>query len=237
HAAIDEIIGDFDAAATDEGALKPKVGVVGEILVKFHPDANNNVVGVIEREGGEAVVPGLIDFLLYCLYNTNFKRDHLGKSAASAFVSNAAIAHIERYRRYMKQALGRTPRFAAYAPARISELAKSAEGVLQLGNTTGEGWFLTAEMLELLHNGVPNIICVQPFACLPNHVTGKGVIKELRRRHPQANIVAVDYDPGASEINQINRIKLMMSVAWEHTAREKEGIKQRAKAALYGEPV
>jgi predicted nucleotide-binding protein (sugar kinase/HSP70/actin superfamily) len=230
---IDEIIKDFELIDSDLWDIKPKVGVVGEILVKFHPDANNDVIGVIEREGGEAVMPGLIDFLLYCFYNSNFKSSVLGKSPINAFFSNIAIHIIEKYRRCMKESLKKRPQFAPYAPSHISELADSAKKIIQLGNTTGEGWFLTAEMLELLHANVPNIVCVQPFACLPNHVTGKGMIKELRRLYPQANIVPVDYDPGASEVNQINRIKLMISVAFENAEKELEDIKKKARTELF----
>ena len=114
------------------------------------------------------------------------------------------------------------PKFALRAPGHIAEIAEEAKKVLQLGHCTGEGWFLTGEMIELINTGAPNIVCVQPFACLPNHVTGKGMIKELRRQYPQSNIVAIDYDPGASEVNQLNRIKLMMAVAFENMRKENE---------------
>lgn len=216
----EEIIADFDAIPIDETAKKPKVGVVGEILVKFHPDANNDVVGVIESEGGEAVMPGLADFLLYCLYNNNFKRDNLGTKASTARLCNLAIWGIESYRKHARKLMLENPKFASRAPGHIAEIAEGAKDVLQLGHCTGEGWFLTGEMIELINSGVPNIICVQPFACLPNHVTGKGMIKELRRQYPQSNIVAIDYDPGASEVNQLNRIKLMMAVAFENIEKD-----------------
>lgn len=228
----EQMIIDFESIEADEWALKPKVGIVGEILVKFHPDANNDVIGVIESEGAEAVMPGIIDFFMYCFYNSGFKSSILGKSKYAALVSNMAIAYIEKSRRFMKKALEKRPRFASYAPVRIANLAKAANKVLQLGNTTGEGWFLTAEMIELIHNGVNNIVCVQPFACLPNHVTGKGMIKELRRQYPKSNIIAVDYDPGASEVNQINRIKLMLSIAFENIEEELEAIRKRAEMGL-----
>ena len=208
---IEQIIADFDAIPIDETVTKPKVGVVGEILVKFHPDANNDVVGVIESEGGEAVMPGLADFFLYCLYNNNFKRENLGTKAITAQLCNLAIWGIESYRKYARKLMIENPKFASRAPGHISEIAENAKNVLQLGHCTGEGWFLTGEMIELINSGVPNIVCVQPFACLPNHVTGKGMIKELRRQYPQSNVVAIDYDPGASEVNQLNRIKLMMA--------------------------
>ena len=219
---IDEIINDFDLIEIDETVRKPKVGVVGEILVKFHPDANNDVVGVIEQEGGEAVMPGLADFLLYCLYNNNFKRDNLGMKASTARLCNLAIWGVESYRKHAEKVMKANPKFASRAPGHIAEIAEGAKKVLQLGHCTGEGWFLTGEMIELIDSGVPNIVCVQPFACLPNHVTGKGMIKELRRQYPQSNIVAIDYDPGASEVNQLNRIKLMMAVAFENIRKEDE---------------
>ena len=129
---------------------------------------------------------------------------------------NLAIWAIESYRKHMAKVLAQKPKFAQRAPKHIRDIAQGAQKVLQLGHSTGEGWFLTGEMIELIENGVPNIACVQPFACLPNHVTGKGMIKELRRQFPLANIVAVDYDPGASEVNQLNRIKLMIAVAFEN---------------------
>jgi predicted nucleotide-binding protein (sugar kinase/HSP70/actin superfamily) len=219
---VEEIISDFDSIEIDDTVRKPKVGVVGEILVKFHPDANNDVVGVIEQEGGEAVMPGLADFLLYCLYNNNFKRENLGTKATTARLCNLAIWGIESYRKHAEKLMKANPKFASRAPGHIAQIAEGAKNVLQLGHCTGEGWFLTGEMIELIQTDVPNIVCVQPFACLPNHVTGKGMIKELRRQYPQSNIVAIDYDPGASEVNQLNRIKLMMAVAFENIRKEDE---------------
>lgn len=218
---IDKIIADFERIPIIE-AVKPKVGIVGEILVKFHPDANNNVMQVIVDEGGEAVMPGLLDFMLYCFYNSNFKHKNLGAKATSQFLCNLGIAYLEHMRKHMTYAMLNSKRFADRAPKPIKKIADGAGDVLQLGHCCGEGWFLTGEMIELIESGVPNIICVQPFACLPNHVTGKGMIKEIRRQHPLANIVAIDYDPGASEVNQLNRIKLMMAIAFENL--EKNGI-------------
>ncbi len=217
---IDEIVDEFDAVPYDESVRKPQVGVVGEILVKFHPDANNNVVKVIEDEGGEAVMPALMDFMLYCLYNNNFKHDNLGTKKMSATLCNMAIWYLEHNRDHVITAMQRKPRFASRIPRDISATAEGAKKILQLGHCTGEGWFLTGEMVELIKNGVPNIICVQPFACLPNHVTGKGMIKELRRQFPESNIVPIDYDPGASEVNQLNRIKLMMAMAFENLEKQ-----------------
>lgn len=207
---IKNIIHDFDALPlTDE--VKPKVGIVGEILVKFLPAANNHLVELIESEGAEAVVPDLLDFLMYCSYNTNFKAEYLGKSKVSATINNIAIRILEYFRKEASKALEQSNRFTPPVP--IATLAEYASPIVSTGNQTGEGWFLTGEMIELIHSGVANIVCTQPFACLPNHVVGKGVIKELRAKYPESNIVAIDYDPGASEVNQLNRIKLMLSTA------------------------
>ena len=190
---------------------KPRVGIVGEILVKFMPAANNYLVDLLEAEGAEAVMPDLMGFLLYCAENANFKKDYLGASKKSAFLNNSVIKLLEWFRKGAKQALKESKRFTP--PATIQETANLAKDLVSLGNQTGEGWLLTGEMIELIHNGAGNIVCCQPFACLPNHIVGKGVIKELRAAFPEANIIAVDYDPGASEVNQLNRIKLMLATA------------------------
>lgn len=153
----------------------------------------------------------VLDFLLYCFYNQNFKSDYLGTKKKSAMIANFGIMVLEKLRGAAADALEKSTRFDP--PARIEHLGEMARDIVSLGNQTGEGWFLTGEMLELIHAGVNNIVCTQPFGCLPNHVVGKGVIKELRRQYPMSNIVAIDYDPGASEVNQLNRIKLMLSTA------------------------
>ena len=190
---------------------KPKVGIVGEILVKFLPAANNYLVELLENEGAEAVMPDLLDFFLYGSLDAKYKRIYFGKSKTDEIVNNLAIKYIESYRKVANKALEESKRF--YPASDISHLAKMAQEYVSLGNQTGEGWFLTGEMLELIEHGVPNIVCAQPFACLPNHIVGKGVIKKIRETHKEANIVAVDYDPGASEVNQLNRIKLMLATA------------------------
>jgi predicted nucleotide-binding protein (sugar kinase/HSP70/actin superfamily) len=205
-----QIIRDFDnLPMTDE--KKPRVGVVGEILVKFLPAANNYIVDLLESEGAEAVVPDLTDFLLYCCYNQNFKADYLGATAKSKRINNMLIRFFEWLRKDARDELAKSKHFEP--TAYIQDLAKQAEHIVSCGNQTGEGWFLTGEMLELIAQGATNIVCAQPFACLPNHIVGKGVIKEIRHEYPGANIVAIDYDPGASEVNQLNRIKLMLSTA------------------------
>ena len=211
------IIHDFDELPRRD-VQKPRVGIVGEILVKFSPLANNHVVELLEAEGAEAVMPDLLDFLLYCFYNSNFKADNLGMKRSTAHLCNMAISLLEYMRKAARIALEKSTHFTP--PSRIKELAVMANGFVSLGNQTGEGWFLTGEMLELIKSGVNNIVCVQPFGCLPNHIVGKGVIKELRYANPKANIIAVDYDPGASEVNQLNRIKLMLSTAQKNLEKE-----------------
>ncbi|NLL92736.1 MAG: 2-hydroxyacyl-CoA dehydratase [Clostridiales bacterium] len=208
---LKNIIRDFDALPINETLKKPRVGIVGEILVKFLPSANNYLVELLEAEGAEAVMPDLLDFFLYSFYNSNFKAEKLGMSKKMARLSNLGIKALEFVRKPAKKACKKSKHFTP--PSDIRVLANMASDIVSIGNQTGEGWFLTGEMLELIHNDVPNIVCAQPFGCLPNHVVGKGVIKELRIEHPDANIVAVDYDPGASEVNQLNRIKLMLATA------------------------
>ena len=213
------IIHDFDELPRRD-VQKPRVGIVGEILVKFSPLANNHVVELLEAEGAEAVMPDLLDFLLYCFYNSNFKADNLGGKRSTAHLCNMGISLLEYFRRTCRRELERSTHFLP--PARIQDLASMAKHYVSLGNQTGEGWFLTGEMLELIHSGTTNIICTQPFGCLPNHIVGKGVIKGLRASHPEANIIAVDYDPGASEVNQLNRIKLMLSTAQKNLSERKK---------------
>ena len=213
------IVHDFDELPR-RNVQKPRVGIVGEILVKFSPLANNHVVELLEAEGAEAVMPDLLDFLLYCFYNSNFKADNLGGKRSTAHLCNMGISLLEYFRRTCRRELERSTHFLP--PARIQDLASMAKHYVSLGNQTGEGWFLTGEMLELIHSGTTNIICTQPFGCLPNHIVGKGVIKELRASHPEANIIAVDYDPGASEVNQLNRIKLMLSTAQKNLSEGKK---------------
>ena len=214
-----EIIEDFDAIPiTNE--LKPRVGIVGEILVKFAPAANNYLVELLESEGAEAVVPDLLDFLLYCFYNQIYKAEELGMSKKTAFVSKLGIDALEFLRSAACKAFKKSKHFTA--PISIYQTAEYAKTIVSIGNQTGEGWFLTGEMVELIHSGVNNIVCTQPFACLPNHVVGKGVIKELRKQYPLSNVVAIDYDPGASEVNQLNRIKLMLSTAQKNLQKQKE---------------
>ncbi len=220
-----QIVEDFDAVPIT-GEIKPRVGIVGEILVKFAPAANNHLVELLEAEGAEAVVPDLLDFMLYCFYNQIYKAAELGTSKKTAFLSKAGISALEFLRGSASKALAKSRHFTP--PVSIYQTAGYAKDIVSIGNQTGEGWFLTGEMVELIHSGVNNIVCTQPFACLPNHVVGKGVIKELRRQYPLSNIVAIDYDPGASEVNQLNRIKLMLSTAQKNLKEQKNSTKETA---------
>ncbi|HJD32348.1 MAG TPA: 2-hydroxyacyl-CoA dehydratase [Candidatus Eisenbergiella stercorigallinarum] len=214
-----QMIEDFDRIPISD-VRKPRVGIVGEILVKFAPAANNHLVELLEAEGAEAVVPDLLDFMFYCFYNQLYKADHFGTSKKTALAARAGIRAMEWMRSAARKAFERSEHF--HAPTRIETIASYAEPIVSIGNQTGEGWFLTGEMVELIKSGTNNIVCTQPFGCLPNHVVGKGVIKELRRRYPKSNVVAIDYDPGASEVNQLNRIKLMLSTAQKNLKKELE---------------
>jgi len=208
-----DMVRDFDAVEITD-VQKPKVGIVGEILVKYAPAANNFLVDLLESEGAEAVVPDLLDFMLYCFYNQIYKAENLGTSKKTARLCKMGITALEFLRGSATKALKESKHFLP--PTSIYDTVEYAKPIVSIGNQTGEGWFLTGEMVELIHEGVNNIVCCQPFGCLPNHVVGKGVIKELRRQYPGANVVAIDYDPGASEVNQLNRIKLMLSTAQRH---------------------
>ena len=198
----------------DERQAKPRVGIVGEILVKYHPVANNQIVDLLEAEGAEVVVPDMVDFFLYAAYDSKVCYELLAGTLVKKLKSALFIKTVEFYRRHLRRALAQSHRFSP--PLTIEQIAQLASKHLSLGNFTGEGWLLTGEMVELIHSGVNNIVCLQPFACLPNHIMGKGMLGELRRSYPAANIVPIDFDPGASEVNQLNRIKLMLSVAKEN---------------------
>jgi predicted nucleotide-binding protein (sugar kinase/HSP70/actin superfamily) len=217
-----QMIREFDELPIDETLKKPRVGIVGEILVKFLPTANNHLVELLEQEGAEAVCPDLLDFFFYSCYDNEIKYRLFGTGKKMTRYNNWAISLMEHFRGAARKAFTESKHFEP--PQRIAELEKLSSPIVSSGNMTGEGWFLTAEMVELIQSGTPNIVCAQPFACLPNHIVGKGVIKTLRLHYPESNIVAVDFDPGASEVNQLNRIKLMLSVAQK---RAKEGVGTR----------
>jgi predicted CoA-substrate-specific enzyme activase len=234
HRNLREIVRDFDTIPLRH-EKKPRVGLVGEILVKFHPTANNEIINIVEREGAEAVVPDFLDFFLYTAHTGSFKESHLSGTKKQKLVSRAIIHYIEHYRRVMRRALRESHRFEA--PPRIEELEERTKPVISAGAIMGEGWFLTGEMVELIESGTDNVVCMQPFACLPNQITGKGMIKLLKKRYPGANIAAIDYDPGASEVNQLNRIKLMLSVAFRKMDDETRPLAEgEAPGYVAGEP-
>lgn len=193
---------------------KPRVGVVGEILVKYHPAANNNIVRLLEEEGAEVLLPDLLDFFLYSAYDKIFISKVLSGKISDLLAGKLFVHYLQSSRKFMNLCLDQSHRFSA--PSSIYHKASLASQIMSLGHHCGEGWFLTAEMIDLIKHGVSNIVCVQPFGCLPNHVTGKGMIKKIKANYPQANITAIDYDPGASEVNQLNRLKLMLSVAFKN---------------------
>jgi predicted nucleotide-binding protein (sugar kinase/HSP70/actin superfamily) len=209
---IKAIVEDFNKIKIKEKNI-PRVGIVGEILIKYNSFGNDNLVEKLEAEGAEATVPELMGFVKYCCYNGMVKEKLLKTSKVTSFINHQALNIIDCYEKPVKEALKNT-RFRQVT--NIYELAHNVDGILSCGNQTGEGWFLTAEMVELIKDNITNIVCVQPFACLPNHIVGKSVIKRIKNLYPEANIVAIDYDPGASHTNQTNRIKLMLTVAHEN---------------------
>ena len=218
---IRNMVNEFGALPVYE-TQKPRVGIVGEVLVKFHPVANNFVVDLVEQEGAEAVVPPFLGFMSFMCDHANSRREFLTATWKRWFVSNKVIDLFEWLQKPVSDAIEGT-KFGHHIKFR--DLRKVVDGIVSTGNIAGEGWYLTAEMIELMSGGVTNIICMQPFACLPNHVVGKGIMGELKRLNPKANIVAIDYDPGASEVNQLNRIRLMLSQAIKNM-EEEDGISE-----------
>ena len=228
---IYDIVNDFEKIELDTSIEKPKVGIVGEVLIKYHPFGNNFVADLLEKEGAEVVLPDFMGFIKFMATHKVTFNSLLRTNPIVAKISKAAISLIDILEKDSKEALGKSKK-DYLPPCNIWHLENTVKDILSIGNQTGEGWFLTAEMIEYIEHGIPNIICVQPFACLPNHVVGKGVIKTIREKYPNANISPVDYDPGASESNQTNRIKLLMTVAKDNLKREKlhkEGIEKENK--------
>ena len=219
---IYKIVEDFEKIQWKKNCERPKVGIVGEILIKYHPFGNNDVANLLEKEGAEVVLPDFLGFIKFIASNKVITNQMMKNDNKKSMLFNMAIKLIDLFERDTKKALAKSKK--GYLPTcDIWHLADNVKSVLSTGNQTGEGWFLTAEMLEYMEYDIPNIVCVQPFACLPNHVVGKGVIKTIRDMYPDANIVPVDYDPGASEANQTNRIKLLMTVAKDNLKmKEKE---------------
>ncbi|MBQ9465234.1 MAG: 2-hydroxyglutaryl-CoA dehydratase, partial [Lachnospiraceae bacterium] len=218
HINCRDMIREFDRIPIVEREI-PKVGIVGEVLVKYMPVANNHLADIIEAEGGEAVIPDFIEFISYCFWNATYRYDYLGGSKGASAVAKIVIAVFKIARRRVMREYRRSQHFEE--TTHLSKVKKVATEILQLGNQCGEGWYLAGEMICLIREKVENIVCVQPFGCLPNHVVGKGVIKKLKELYPTSNVVAVDYDPSASRVNQLNRIKLMLEVAAENIEKRR----------------
>lgn len=209
---IRNMIDEFDHIDMVE-KKKPRIGLVGEIYVKFHPIANNHIVRMIEEEGGEIIVSGLADFFYYGLLDDQFRHKYLSGSWFKSFASKSGVRILDLYRKPYCEAVAKSRHFDPITS--IYDIAEEAKHFLSLGHEAGEGWFLTGDMIDLIKRGAKNIVCLQPWACLPNHVTGKGMIKTLKASFPEINIVAIDYDPSASSVNQTNRLKLMLTTTFE----------------------
>ena len=210
---IKNIIEDFDNLPVDKSKPKPRVGVVGEIYVKFHPSANNHINELIEKEGGEVVTSGLLDFFLYCAMDSTYRAKHLDGTWLSGFFGSLAREALELYRLPYAKAVAASKHFDPLQ--RMTKVAKEAAHYIDLGNQCGEGWFLTGDMIDLIEKGAKQVVCLQPFGCLPNHVSGKGMVKTLSEAYPDVRIVAIDYDPGSSAVNQANRLKLLLATMFE----------------------
>ena len=193
-----------------QGPPKVRVGVVGEIYIKYSPLGNNNLEQFLLSEGAEPVVPGLTDFIIFKIFNRDVDVDLYGGLWLKKKLCQIGENYVKKCQRAMIEAMKEG---GFRAPGTFDDLHRLIRGYLGEGNKMGEGWLLTAEMLELIHSGTPNIVCTQPFGCLPNHIVGKGMIRKLKDDYPNSNIVAIDYDPGATKINQENRIKLMLANA------------------------
>ena len=215
---IYKMVEDFEKIELDTSVLKPKVGIVGEVLIKYHPFGNNFVADKLEAEGAEVILPDFMGFVKFIATHKITFNQLIKIDSAKAKIFKLAIKLIDILEKDEIAALSSSKK-GYLLPCDIFKLEENVKGILSIGNQTGEGWFLTAEMVEYIEHGIPNIVCVQPFACLPNHVVGKGVIKTIRDSYPEANISPIDYDPGASEANQTNRIKLLMAVAKDNLKR------------------
>ena len=222
---IYEIVEDFEKIELDTTIVKPKVGIVGEVLIKYHPFGNNFVADLLEKEGAEVILPDFMGFVKFMATHKITFNHLLKTNKTSSKISKIAINLIDIFEKDLRIALANSKK-NYLPPCDIWHLEEKVQDVLSIGNQTGEGWFLTAEMIEYIENDIPNIVCVQPFACLPNHVVGKGVIKTIRNKYPEANISPVDYDPGASEANQTNRIKLLMTVAKDNLKLKENSMKK-----------
>lgn len=220
---IYDIVDDFEKIELDTSIEKPKVGIVGEVLIKYHPFGNNFVANKLEEEGAEVILPDFMGFVKFIATHKITFNQLIKIDGMKAKIFKTAIKLIDILEKDLRIALSKSKK-GYLQPCDIWELEDKVQDILSIGNQTGEGWFLTAEMVEYIEHGIPNIVCVQPFACLPNHVVGKGVIKTIRSKYPEANISPIDYDPGASEANQTNRIKLLMTVAKDNLKNKQKSI-------------
>ncbi len=221
---LNEIAEDFAKIPLEKRDVV-KVGVVGEIYVKYSPLANNHLERFLAEHGCEVNVPGLLGFVLYCANNNLIDIKLYGGSLINRAIHSLIFWYVERYEKFLIQAVQRQGKFLAPWPHR--RLFEEGTKIVGAGCKMGEGWLLTAEMVELIHHGFSNIVCAQPFGCLPNHIVGKGMIRNLREKF-NANIVAIDYDPGATSVNQENRLKLMLAVAKESMPeKEKNSTKEK----------
>ena len=218
---IYDMVNDFEKIELDTSIKKPKVGIVGEVLIKYHPFGNNFIVNKLEEEGAEVVLPDFMGFIKFIATHKVTFNQLIKTDKVKSKIFKTAIKLIDILEKDSKIALSNSKK-GYLLPCDIWELEDKIKDILSIGNQTGEGWFLTAEMIEYIENGIPNIVCVQPFACLPNHVVGKGVIKTIRNKYPEANISPIDYDPGASEANQTNRLKLLMTVAKDNLSKKEK---------------
>ena len=218
---IFEMVDAFEKIELDTSVKKPKVGIVGEVLIKYHPFGNNYVSDKLEQEGAEVILPDFMGFIKFIATHKITFNQLIQTGALKANVFKYAIKLMDILEKSSVEALSNSKK-DYLLPCNIWELEDKVKDILSIGNQTGEGWFLTAEMIEYIEHGITNIVCVQPFACLPNHVVGKGVIKTIRSKYPNANIAPIDYDPGASEANQTNRLKLLMTVAKDNLQREQK---------------
>ena len=217
---IYDMVNDFEKIEIDMSIPKPKVGIVGEVLIKYQPFGNNFVGQKLEEEGAEVVYPDFMGFIKFIASHKITFNQLINTDAAKAKIFKLVIKLVEILEEDEIVALSNSSK-NYLLPSNIFELEENVKDILSIGNQTGEGWFLTAEMIEYIEHGIDNIVCVQPFACLPNHVVGKGVIKTIRDKYPMANIAPIDYDPGASEANQTNRLKLLMAVAKDNLKNKK----------------
>ncbi|MDQ1289386.1 MAG: hypothetical protein QG622_2952 [Actinomycetota bacterium] len=215
---VEEIVQSFGSLATRPGPRRPRVGIVGEILVTYHPGANNHLVDLIEAEGYEAVLPGLTEFVTNSMHTAEWNYRTLGIEGVTRHVKKVLRGVVARHQLPVRRALGRPGGLIAPPPF-VPDLIELVRPVTSLGNQAGEGWLLTADILRLIDEGVLDVLCVQPFGCLPNHITGKGTFRRVLRLHPEANVTAIDYDPGASEVNQLNRIRLLLAAGASRRVR------------------